>query len=442
MIRRRTNHPGSSHPRNRSRWTPGLLVIKIKQDTMTGVPDLLRITRSALPMTTLPRSFARPFDWLIKNRRILEVTPLFADPAPLAPTRAINLISSFASSVRNVRDPDLAGINLVRLDPRADLDEEMHRLSQVPGVEYCHKLPRHRMAARRAPADPMLNRQWNLRAVHWFRAHSLPDASQIKVGILDTGIDTGHPDLPRVKTYRHSGESSVDLLGHGSHVAGILAARSNNSVGISGIANPALHIWKIFDDEPDEDDGDYYVDEENYRRVLSSVLRTGIQVLNLSISGEGTNPTDKMLFKKLVSAGVIVVAAMGNEYLEENPVEYPAAHEGVIAVGAMNEANRRATFSNTGPHITLSAPGVSILSTLPTRPSVARTEEEVNYIAWDGTSMATPHVAAAATLLLAKNPGMDPQEVTKRLQKTATRLPGAKREDVGAGLLNIRAALE
>lgn len=132
---------------------------------------------------------------------------------------------------------------------------------------------------------------------------------------------------------------------------------------------------------------------------------------------------------------------MGNEYQEGNPVEYPAAHRGVIAVGAVDQANHRAVFSSTGPHITISAPGVGILSTLPTKASDARPRGQINYDAWDGTSMATPHVTAAIALLLAKNPEIDPADVIKRLKKSAIPLPRGTRNTVGAGLLNIKSML-
>ncbi len=124
-------------------------------------------------------------------------------------------------------------------------------------------------------------------------------------------------------------------------------------------------------------------------------------------------------------AGVVVIAAMGNEYEEGNPTEYPAAMPEVCAVGATDELDKRAAFSNTGRHIDLVAPGVAILSTTPTFRYDGDGERE--YDAWDGTSMATPHVAGAAALVLAKSPGLTPAQVIKKLTSSADRVAGAKK---------------
>lgn len=240
-------------------------------------------------------------------------------------------------------------------------------------MEYCHRVPRRWLAVRKKPTsgDPFLNRQWSLRAIHWFQAHPLPDARKVKVAVLDTGIDTSHRDIPGVTVYDHTGSSIKDLIGHGTHVSGIIAARTNNAVGISGIATCDLGMWKIFRDEPDEDDCEYYVDDILYHQALNKARRAGVHVMNLSIGGGGATRTEALLFKKLIASGVTVVAAMGNEYEEGNPTEYPAAYPDVIAVAATDETNRRASFSNTGAHVGLAAPGVGILSTLPMRTSPA-----------------------------------------------------------------------
>jgi subtilisin family serine protease len=147
-----------------------------------------------------------------------------------------------------------------------------------------------------------------------------------------------------------------------------------------------------------------------------------------------------------VGKGAFVAIAMGNEFEDGNPVEYPAAYPDVIAVGAVTQANRRASFSNTGKHIALCAPGVAILSTLPMKPSAYRSADETQYAAWDGTSMATPFVTGSAALVAAKNSGsVTPAGVLARLTATASRPPdmgaASRSVDYGAGVLNLDAAL-
>jgi subtilisin family serine protease len=132
---------------------------------------------------------------------------------------------------------------------------------------------------------------------------------------------------------------------------------------------------------------------------------------------------------------------MGNEYHEGNPTEYPAAIREVCAVGATDELDRRAPFSNTGRHIDLVAPGVDIVSTTPTFNYDGDGEQE--YDAWDGTSMATPYVAGAAALVLAKWPDLTPAQVIRKLTASADRVAGAVRGSAayGAGRLNCEKAL-
>ncbi len=185
------------------------------------------------------------------------------------------------------------------------------------------------------------------------------------------------------------------------------------------------------------------MDGERYLQALNAVRRSGLNVMNLSIGGTASSRTETLLFRRLEADGVLSVAAMGNEFLDGNPKEYPAAYKGVLAVGAVNEKRERAWFSNTGRHIGLVAPGSNILSTAPTQPSPYL--GETNYASWSGTSMATPHVTAAAALVGAQCGAANAREVRQQLIRTASRLPamknGRKTTAYGAGLLNLKQAL-
>ena len=137
-------------------------------------------------------------------------------------------------------------------------------------------------------ADPLLNRQWGLRAIRWFVGKH-PDATAVHVAVLDSGIDEGHEDLKdSIEEYVHDGNKARDFLGHGTHVSGIIAAAINNAVGICGIANCRLHCWKIFDD-PATGSTDQDFNFAIYSRGLASALDTEIKVINLSIGGTARN---------------------------------------------------------------------------------------------------------------------------------------------------------
>jgi subtilisin family serine protease len=134
---------------------------------------------------------------------------------------------------------------------------------------------------------------------------------------------------------------------------------------------------------------------------------------------------------------------MGNDYANGNPTEYPAAYEHVLAVGAVAETDLRSPFSNTGKHIGIAAPGSDILSTLPTQASSYR--PATGYASWSGTSMATPHVTAAAALVAAAHPDWSPGDVKQHLRVSARRAADMGRrqfsEAYGSGLLDIAAAV-
>jgi len=438
----------------RPRYAPGVLVVKCKEDIVAAAPDLQTAHIASVRALTLPPAVEGPFQELERKQLIKEVVPVFSRltrgrPFSIAPT---SVAASFATSVRDSENEDLRGINLLRLSKATDLLEVEKSLAKTPGIEYVHRVPRRWIAARPAPRpgqlprDPLLAQQWNLGAIRWSTPSPLPDARTVKVAVLDTGVDITHPELENiVQTYIHDRVSALDIVGHGTHVCGILSAESNNNVGIAGVCQCDLSVWKIFDDTPDPSDGEYYVDEVNYQRALNAVRNAGMRVVSLSIGGTDRTRTEDTLFKRLINAGTVVVAAMGNGFKDGNPVEYPAAYSGVIGVGATGRSNRRADFSNTGRHIKICAPGVNILSTLPLAPSAARNRTETKYAKWSGTSMATPHVAAVATLILAADPSLSSEQVVQRLVSTATKLPAMKGKkfttEYGYGLLNVESAL-
>lgn len=436
MIR----HSTARSPSKRSgvAHVPGLLMIRIKPDVARGLGE-------GRSMRRLPRSIHEPLATLLEAPGRGVACPVLTDfrtsHGLLATARAV------VSSIHEVDDEDLRGLVLLRLAKGASVEAARRRLAESPAVDYVHTVPLRwlqgrKRRPRRAGADPLVNRQWGLRAIRWFDS-PVPDASAVKVGILDTGVDETHPDIS-VARYHHASRSAADLLGHGTHVAGIISARINNAIGIAGVCRPKVHAWKIFDDTPAED-GEFYVDELAYQRGLDAARRAGVRVLNLSLGGTEKTKTEALLMKKLRESGCLVVAAMGNEYEEGNPIEYPAAYSGVLAVGAIDEASRRASFSNTGAHIGIVAPGENILSTLPVKPSDYREPSEVEYAAWSGTSMATPHVVGAAALLLAREPELAPGDVADRLRETAATVPAMGRRrwtrGYGDGLLDVAALL-
>lgn len=395
---------------------------------------------------------------LLERGYISELIPVFPAPQPFAGGRGPARVLAAAvegppSGLKRAR-----GLVSVKVDRGTSAEALAEHLNQqgdeveyayVPPVKYPF-LPARRRATKKKPRprkagastnDPLTSRQWNHGAVriHQARARqSFVDADEVLVAIVDSGIDRRHPDLDGVVQEYFNAHSATederDYVGHGTHVAGIVVAETNNRIGIAGLCRARLLVIKGLPRA-----GNPW-NAERYYQALAYPIDRGAKVVNLSLGGS-LDPGERDIIADLLDAGITVVAAMGNDFLKGNPIAYPAAYEGVIAVGASDELDRRADFSGTGKHIALVAPGDNILSTVPRYPS--EFAQKLEYDSWPGTSMATPHVAAAAALLLSKSPALAPGAVRKRLMETADHVPGqtGKNAEFGTGRLNIAAAL-
>lgn len=391
-----------------------------------------------------------------------------AEDVPLTPLEAL------ADAADASRDDANAGVTALQLTPGTDHETVIASLRLDPSTEYVARVPvRYLLASGATPVQPTASAggMWNLQRIRWAEARGragFKEPLNITVAVLDSGIDAAHPDLAaRVNDYRYTWSdlpitaSAADLIGHGTHVAGTIAAVIGNAFGIDGICECKLLAWKIFDDTPgflgiDRGFG-YFVQPLMYRRALSEALAEGVDVMNLSIGGPGApDPAEQALFDALIARGTVVVAAMGNDRTAAgSPISYPANIPGVIAVGASSVDDSLAVFSNGGNHISLVAPGVGIWSTVPTYPGQgqftvaygpggpipgAPIPRPLNYAAFNGTSMASPHVAGSVALLLG-NKGMDsPANVRARLMSSAFKVPAMIAPfdvDFGAGRVDL-----
>lgn len=407
------------------------VVVKLK--TTGPVRGVLRSAAAEDRRPARPGPLVR---W-IESERVLAVEPVFGASV----SRSVSALRRIAVAAEAEPEPTLSGINVLTMPSAKMASRARAEIARDPLVEYAYVPPERRAfratQRRTAASDPMVNRQWGLRAIEIFQAErtaGFPSAREVKIAVIDSGADEQHPDLQGVfsEVVDFTGTSKRDRDGHGTHVCGIIAATRNNSLGVRGVCETRrLMSLKAL--------GPYV--PAGYYRAIDHATRAGARVINLSLGGEDEDPTETNLIRLALRAGIVVVVAMGNEKQDGNRPSYPARLPGVIAVGATDEADRIAEFSNTGRHIALVAPGVSILSTVPsTATSRAR---GTAYDVMDGTSMAAPHVSAAAALLLAKRPQATPSQVRQALRKGADRVPGQRSDNdtYGAGRLNVREAL-
>lgn len=325
--------------------------------------------------------------------------------------------------------------------------------------------PRSGLATAFAPDDPLAPQQWYLAHDRAFDFWPYPPAlPPVLVGIVDTGVDLGHPELAsRIAAARSFvGGSADDQIGHGTFVAGEIAAAVGNDQGIAGIAFSArLLVAKVVG-------ADQTIDPAVEARAIRWEVDRGAKIINLSL-GAVRDPTDPTIdtfsaveaaaVRYATSHGVLVVAAVGNS--DDAPLtpwpyaSYPSALPHVLGVGALSEDGSVPSFSNRdAAFLDLVAPGTGILSTFPRSITAQRAScadqgysicGTAEYRDGSGTSFAAPQVTAAAALLLAAHAGLTPDQLSTIIERSAddvTPATGCSHCLVGRDALSGRGSLD
>ncbi len=343
------------------------------------------------------------------------------------------------------------------------------RLRDLPGATYVEKLGTRRAAY--VPNDALAPKQWHLEFNRTFDFWETPTLlPSVRVAVIDSGIDADHPDLAGKIVATQSfvgGSARVDEEGHGTFVAGLIAAGVNNTVGIAGGASSAeLLIAKVVD-------GNDLIDVEAEVKAIRWAVDRDARVINMSLGGfrdprdpdrDAFSPLEAQAIGWAHGRGAVVVAAVGNN-MDTPPrawpyASYPAALPHVLGVSALARDGSVPVFSHRDKiYNDIAAPGVGILSTFPralTSEVKDCAEQGYSSCAPDdfrkgqGTSFAAPQVSAAAATLLAVRPSLHPEQVTELLTRTAHDVNGAtgcagcatQRDALtGWGRLDVNAAL-
>lgn len=364
---------------------------------------------------------------------LLVLSTAFSSPASAAqPAKDVekDYIVGFKSSVKTAAvKKDVIKENGGKVDKqfkiinaaKATLDqEEVKALKKDPSVAYVEEDHIAHAMAQTVPYGIPLIKADKVQAQGYKGAN-------VKVGIIDTGIASSHTDLKVVGGASFvSGESyNTDGNGHGTHVAGTVAAL-DNTTGVLGVApNVSLYAIKVLNSSG----------SGTYSAIVSGIewaTQNGLDVINMSLGGPSGSTALKQAVDKAYASGIVVVAAAGNSGSSgsQNTIGYPAKYDSVIAVGAVDSNKNRASFSSVGSELEVMAPGVSVYSTYPSN----------TYTSLNGTSMASPHVAGAAALILSKYPTLSASQVRNRLSSTATNLGDSFY--YGKGLINVEAAAQ
>jgi subtilisin family serine protease len=307
-------------------------------------------------------------------------------------------------------------------------------LEADPDIEVVAIEPDHEMTVQATGPDPHRPSQWSLDDLAVETLWSLGTGTGIDVAVVDTGVHRPHVDLNgRVcagVAFLGStgqallGQGETDGNGHGTHVAGTIAAAANDGTGVAGVA-PSTRILpvKVLGDNGSGSSSDV-------ARGITWAVDNGAEIINLSLGGSFSSAVATAV-AYAEAEGVLVVAAAGNDGPTGSP-NYPAALADALAVASYDEGGAVSSFSTRGSYVDVAAPGADILSTF----------KSGGWVFMSGTSMATPHVAGVAALLLANEPGLTPAQVRQRFESTAVDAGTAGRDpSYGWGRIDAPAVL-
>ncbi|MBC8526728.1 MAG: S8 family serine peptidase, partial [Candidatus Cloacimonetes bacterium] len=376
-------------------WVKGEILVKFKDDV-----ELQIISNRAILETGI-----KSLNELNSKWQVSEMEKIFKTEEKRAETKTIK---TYTGEIIEV--PQLFNIYKMKIPVNTDIEKAVEDFEKNPNVEYAE--PNYIARICIIPDDPSFSNQWGLHNTGQYHLADAdidaPEAWEIEtgdttvvIGIIDTGVDYGHPDLADniISTgydFVNNDDDAMDDNGHGSHVAGIAAATTNNALGIAGVA------WncKILPVKVLQSNG--YGTYSDVASGVNYAANNNAKVINLSLGGYTESYTLRDALENAYTTSVIVAAA-GNHIPPLDIPFYPAAWSFVIGVGAsdvlydnINEIwyEGRAVFSNYGINADLYAPGVNIYSTIP-----LFHPHTYSYASWNGTSMAAPFVTGTVALI-------------------------------------------
>ncbi|MBI2375898.1 MAG: peptidase S8 [Deltaproteobacteria bacterium] len=386
---------------------------------------------------------------------LLLSTPALAQ-APRAHGILVDMVDDTDDADERTLEAEIGGIDL-RLNsihakderffiadvPELDRDRVLSILNADPRVE--HAEPNWELEALGVPNDPMYERQWSFPMVDAPTAWEVADGRGVVVAVIDTGVafedykgfkkveDLGGTEFVPGYNFIDDTEHPNDDHGHGTHVAGTIAQTTNNGIGVAGLAPRAkIMPLKVLDRGGRGTTADI-------ADAIRMAADEGAKVINMSLGGGGRSFVMEAAVKYARSKGVFVACAAGNG--GRGVVEYPAAYPGSTAVSSVGPDRKLAFYSSWGKQVALAAPGGDKSKgedggILQNTIEPQRTGETSLYLLFQGTSMATPHVAGAAALVMSLGV-TDPDRVEKILRSTATEA-GQRGWDpkYGDGILN------
>ncbi|MEU9287094.1 type VII secretion-associated serine protease mycosin [Streptomyces sp. NPDC048275] len=283
--------------------------------------------------------------------------------------------------------------------------------------------------------DVIKSTPWSLQRILLDQLREQATGKGVTVAVIDTGVDDSNPQLRGAmasggKSYvGGSADGTDDIEGHGTRVAGIIAARPITGTGFEGIA-PEAKILSFRYTGGEEKQGD----SGTMSAAIRAAVAAGAEIINISsdTANKEDNPTLAGAVADAVNSGALIVAAAGNDGADGKSAKtYPASYDGVLAVAASDRNDERAFFSQSGDFVDIAAPGVGMVSTVP----------KGGQCTADGTSFAAPYVAGVAALLKEKHRDWSAAQIATRLEETAQRPGRGPNQFIGWGVVDPVAAL-
>ncbi|MHB8585071.1 MAG: S8 family serine peptidase [Thermoplasmatota archaeon] len=358
------------------------------------------------------------------------ILAVFVLVAPLAAATAFAPAGAAATRVAVLTTRPI-GFPIVGGDPRVGfVVVDTRDLAALRAIFGDRVVPNAAAWAADTPDDPLWADQWGPQALNMSAAWQIENGStSVKVAVVDSGLDETHPDFRGVPIQNGTDYVDHDLTpedanGHGTHVAGIIAAVRDNGIGIAGLARVTLIPIRVLDANGNGNCIDVAL------AVLEAAAR-GATIINLSLECSTDYAPLHLAIQAVTQEGVLVVAAAGNIGAGPCPA-FPGAYPEVLSVAALANATSVAPYSCRGTTVEIAAPGSSVISTW----------LGGGYETLSGTSMAAPHVSGIAALLKAHFPAMNGSAIRARLDATAVDLGPPGRDDAsGYGRVNPVAAL-
>jgi serine protease len=297
-----------------------------------------------------------------------------------------------------------ANVDQARQEVEAISTDSVAKGQQVVSVEPESEL--HAMGSA-VTNDPYRPSQWSLTQLDFESTWSSSNGSGVCVAVVDSGIALNHPDLAGkvAASADWTGEGVSSYGNHATHVAGIIAAKPNNSQGIVGAA-PGVSLLNAKALTAALGEGT----TSGVAQAIVWAVDNGARVINASIGGTSGSSALLQAINYAQAHDVVFIASAGNEGLKGNPSSWPASYEWPIATASITDTGALSPFSTQASYVDVAAPGSSILSTL--------TSNRYGYMS--GTSMAAPHVAALAALARAAHPSESATQIRSRIENTAT----------------------